>query len=1024
MAQLTIRGARQHNLKNIDLVLPRDALVVVTGPSGSGKSSLAFDTIYAEGQKRYVESLSAYARQFLEQLPKPDVDAIEGLSPAIAIEQRALAKNPRSTVGTVTEISDYLRLLYARVGTPHCPSCGERIQAQTPQQIVDRILAMGEGTRASILAPICRGRRGELKIELERLRREGFVRVRIDGERVDLGDDIVLDRGRGHDLDVVIDRVVVKASATPRLTDSVELALRLGEGVLLVDDHRLPEPREPIWMSERFACISCGISLPPIEPRMFSFNGPHGACPSCGGLGVRTRVDPSRVVPDDTRTLREGAILAWGRRGSLSLATETDRAVAALAVDPDIAWKDLPAATREALLQGTPPAEASGRRRSRRAKSYEGIVPRLERLLEGGPGSTSAEDDDEPEDDGGAETEVGRFVITLRCEHCRGLRLRPEALAVRLGDRNIAELGALPLHRVRSELLALADHGGQGDIKDGDRAIMKPLIRAVAERLTFLIDVGLDYLSLDRAAHTLSGGEGQRIRLATQIGSALVGVLYVLDEPSVGLHARDNDRLLDALRRLVDLGNSVIVVEHDRDAIMSADYLVDMGPAAGAHGGRVVAQGTPAQVIADPASVTGPYLRGSKAIEPPRKRKRPGKGRLVVLSARANNLKGIDVAIPAGLLVAVSGVSGSGKSSLVIDTLLAAARATLYRATGPVGECGGVDGLELIDKVVSIDQAPIGRTPRSNPATYTGLFGALRDLYAGLPEARARGYKAGRFSFNVKGGRCEACQGDGVLRVEMHFLPDVFVTCEECGGQRYNRETLEVLYRGMSISDALRLTVSEAREQFEAIGKLRDRLEALDRVGLGYLRLGQPATTLSGGEAQRVKLARELAKKATGRTLYVLDEPTTGLHFSDIELLMVALTQLRDAGNTVVIIEHNIDVIACCDWVIDLGPDGGEKGGELVTEGTPEDVAECTESATGWFLRERLAASAASTPSRSSRRSRAARTAEAAKATKAPAKKGPTKGGPTKKGPTTRAAQGKKTKAKAAPTSARRKPKA
>jgi len=947
MAELTIRGARQHNLKDVDLSLPRDSLVVITGPSGSGKSSLAFDTIYAEGQRRYVESLSAYARQFLEQLAKPDVDAIEGLSPAIAIEQRALAKNPRSTVGTVTEIADYLRLLFARIGVPHCPTCGERIQAQTPQQIVDRILAMEEGTRAVILAPICRARRGGLKIELERLRREGFVRVRIDDEAVDLGDDIVLDRTKAHDLDVVVDRIVAKPSARARITDSVELALKLGEGVLLVDTSRPGEPAEPILMSERFACVSCGVSLPPIEPRMFSFNGPHGACPSCGGLGMRTRVDPGRVVPDPSKTLREGAILAWGRRGSMALASETERAVRLLGVDPDVPFDELPKATRERLLHGD--AERSDKpKRKRRKEAYEGIVRRLERRLE-----NDEDVDDEEDEEISAEREIGRFVITQICDHCGGQRLRPEALAVRLGGRNIAEIGALPLSRVRAVLSELAE-GELEDIRDADRAIMQPLVRAVVDRLGFLIDVGLDYLSLDRSAQTLSGGEGQRIRLATQIGSALVGVLYVLDEPSVGLHARDNDRLLDALRRLVRLGNSVLVVEHDRDAILAADHVVDMGPGAGVHGGEVVAQGTPAAIMRSDKSLTGRFLAGDRAIEPPKKRKAPGKRRISVLGARANNLGNIDVHIPTGLLVAVTGVSGSGKSSLVIDTLLAAARATLYRATAPVGECDGVDGLEHIDKVISIDQAPIGRTPRSNPATYTGLFGALRELYAGLPEARARGYKAGRFSFNVKGGRCEACQGDGVLRVEMHFLPDVFVTCEECDGKRYNRETLEVLYRGMSIADALALTVDEAHEQFEAIGKIRDRLAALRRVGLGYLQLGQPATTLSGGEAQRVKLARELAKKATGSTLYVLDEPTTGLHFSDIEMLMVAITSLRDAGNTVIVIEHNVDVIASADWVIDLGPDGGERGGELVVEGTPETVAAEPRSATGLFLAERL----------------------------------------------------------------------
>jgi len=979
MRWLTVRGARQHNLKNLNLSLPRDRLVVITGPSGSGKSSLAFDTIYAEGQRRYVESLSAYARQFLEQLPKPAVEAIEGLSPAIAIEQRPLAKNPRSTVGTVTEIADYLRLLYARAGQPHCPQCGKPIQAQTVQQIVDRICALGTGTRASILAPICRQRRGELRMELDRLRRDGFVRVRIDGKLVDLGDEIVLDRTRGHDLDVVVDRIMVKDGGRSRIADSVELAIKLGHGDLLLAEAAPDGPREPVWMSERFACVDCGVSLPPIEPRMFSFNGPHGACPACGGLGARMRIDPGRVVPDERKTLRQGAVSAWGRRGSLLLATETDRAVAALGIDADVAWAELPDQPRSWLLYGTtdpaqedraPPSGGRKRAVTRPRQDYEGVIPRLERLLQG-EGVDWREEEEEP-DEALGEPGLGRFVVSAVCEICRGQRLRPEALAVKLGGLNIAELGSLSLGRVREQLRRLTEPGGAGAVSPRNRAVTEPLVRAVVDRLGFLIEVGLDYLTLDRAAHTLSGGEGQRIRLATQIGSALVGVLYVLDEPSVGLHARDNGRLLEALRQLVRLGNSVLVVEHDRDAIMAADHVLDLGPGAGVHGGHVVAQGTPAEIMASPTSVTGPYLTGEKGTVVPTKRKAPSRQALTVLGARANNLRDITVRIPTGLLVAVTGVSGSGKSSLIIDTLLAAARATLYRATGVVGECAGVDGLDHIDKVIAIDQAPIGRTPRSNPATYTGLFAALRELYAGLPEARARGYRAGRFSFNVKGGRCESCQGDGVRRIEMHFLPDVFVTCDACGGRRYNRETLEVRYRGLSIADALALTVEEARAQFESVGRLRDRLDALSRVGLGYLTLGQPATTLSGGEAQRVKLARELAKQATGRTLYALDEPTTGLHLSDVEMLMSSLIGLRDAGNTVVVIEHNIDVIACCDWVIDLGPGGGEHGGKVVAEGPPEEIARQRASVTGQFLRTRLGQArrrpAATSPARTARR--------------------------------------------------------
>ncbi len=967
MDELRVVGARQHNLKGLTLTLPRNRLIVFTGPSGSGKSSLAFDTIYAEGQRRYVESLSAYARQFLEQLPKPDVDSIEGLSPALAIEQRPLGKNPRSTVGTVTEIADYLRLVFARAGRPHCPRCGNRIEAQTPQQIVDRILGFDEGSRIVLRAPVCRAQKGELRSELARLRREGFVRIRLDGENLDLGDELVIDRAKAHDLDVIVDRISVKPAARPRLTDSVELAFKMGEGVLLVEHSTATggPASEPILLSERFACVPCGLSLPAIEPRLFSFNGPHGACPTCDGLGVRVRIDPSRVVPDETLSLREGAVCAWGRRGSVRLAVETDRAVTALGIDPDVAFQELPVALREQLLHGRveakPPSKMQARSPSRTstgAPEYEGVLARLERLMK------TEENDLDPEDDGeevGAETELGRFSISQRCDACEGQRLRPEALAVKLAGHDIAALGKLPLGRLRDTFVALREFG-HPDVGPKERAIMAPLLGAIIERLRFLIDVGLDYLSLDRPRQSLSGGEGQRIRLATQLGTALVGVLYVLDEPSVGLHAKDNARLLEALRRLSDLGNTVIVVEHDRDAILAADWVVDMGPGAGVHGGQIVAEGTPQSVMANPASVTGPYLCGAKCLRLPGKRKARTKNAIRISAAREHNLKGIDVEFPTGLLVAITGVSGSGKSSLIVETLLPAARAALYRTNGRLGDCDGVSGLELIDKVIAIDQAPIGRTPRSNPATYTGIFAILRELYAGLPEARARGYKAGRFSFNVKGGRCESCQGDGVLRVQLHFLPDLFVTCEACGGKRYNRETLEVQYRGMSITEALQLTVDEARAQFEAIGKLRERLEALSRVGLGYVKLGQSATTLSGGEAQRVKLARELAKRATGRTLYVLDEPTTGLHFADIELLLVALTELRDTGNTVILIEHNIDVIACCDWVVDLGPGGGEHGGQLVAAGPPEAVADVAESATGLYLRAQLGIDAVTPP--------------------------------------------------------------
>jgi excinuclease ABC subunit A len=939
MDRLTVRGATQHNLKKVDCDLPRNRLVVITGPSGSGKSSLAFDTIYAEGQRRYVESLSAYARQFLDQLPKPAVESIEGLSPAIAIEQRALGKSPRSTVGTVTEIADYLRLLYARVGIPHCPKSGQILRAYTVQEIVDSIIDRGEGTKLTLLAPVIRGKPGDLHQEIEGLRRDGFVRARIDGRQFDLGDEIDVDPTKAHHLDVVVDRIVVREGTKGRITDSVELALRLGDGTVLID---AGDGGPPTVMSEKLVSWEHGITLPPLEPRLFSFNSPHGACPTCDGLGTRTTIDPNRIVPDNTRTLRAGAVSAFGRRGSVAVAHEVARVVEQLGADPDVPWKELPEALRQEILYGSTSATPKKRKR---ASDYVGIVPRLQEILDTGE---LGEGEDHDSNDGAIGPEdLHRFVVTRTCEACGGRRLRVEALSVKLGGRDIGELSRMSLRPLQS---ALEELRVPGTLTPRDAAVAEPLLREVVERLGFLIGVGLDYLSLDRPVHTLSGGEGQRIRLATQIGASLVGVLYVLDEPSVGLHARDNARLLEAVRKLVDKGNSVIMVEHDREAILSADYLVDMGPQAGVHGGHIVASGTPSEVMGHPASVTGPYLSGAKRLTPPTKRNRPDGRMLRVVDATAHNLKNVTLEVPLGLITAVTGVSGSGKSSLVSDTLLSAARSTLYGATGWVGPCSRIEGLDSIDKVISIDQAPIGRTPRSNPATYTGIFTHLRDLYASLPDARARGYRAGRFSFNVKGGRCEACQGDGVRRIEMHFLPDVYVLCDACGGRRYNRETLEIRYRGLSIADALDLTVDEADGVFESIPRIRQRTAALRQVGLGYIQLGQAATTLSGGEAQRVKLASELSRRATGQTLYVLDEPTTGLHFQDIELLLRALVDLRDAGNTILVIEHNIELIACSDWVVDMGPEGGEAGGQIIALGSPEEVAKHAASHTGRYL--------------------------------------------------------------------------
>ncbi len=1006
MDSLVVTDAAQHNLKNVSVSLPRNQLVVITGPSGSGKSSLAFDTIYAEGQRRYVESLSAYARQFLDQLPKPRVGGIEGLSPAIAIEQKALGKSPRSTVGTVTEIADYLRLLFSRVGTPHCPISGEVLKAYTVQEIVDFILGLGDGARVIILARIVRNEARDLEHELTRLRREGFVRAKLDGENFDLGEDIRVDPTVPHDLDLVVDRVAIREDIKGRVTDSVELALKLGDGTVLLD---LMDDKEPVVMSERLVSWEHGLTLPPLEPRLFSFNSPHGACPECNGLGRRASIDANRVVPNPSRSLREGAVAAFGRRGSEANATEVQRVCKALRIDPDKPWESLPKAKRDAVLYGD-------------EKKYVGIIPRLLEMQESEQGP---EGEDYEEGAVGLD-DLARFTSAQPCATCDGTRLRKEALSVRLGNFSIGDLCRMPLTTLREELKNIA---ASDELTRKETAVAAPLLPAVSDRLGFLIDVGLGYLSLDRAAATLSGGEGQRIRLATQIGASLVGVLYVLDEPSVGLHARDNRRLLDAVRRLVVKGNSVLVVEHDRDAILSADYVVDMGPAAGVHGGQIVAQGTPDELIANPASITGPYLSYEKHLPLPKRKKTSSRKSLKIIKARAHNLQDVTVSIPLGVLTAITGVSGSGKSSLIVDTLLAAARNKLYGASGWIGPCDGIEGLDLIDKVISIDQAPIGRTPRSNPATYTGIFSDLREVFSSLPDARARGYKPGRFSFNVKGGRCEACQGDGVLKVEMHFLPDVYVNCDACNGTRYNRETLEIKYRGYSIADILNMTVEDSLDIFEPIPRIFEKLRTLNQVGLGYVTLGQPATTLSGGEAQRVKLALELSRRATGSTLYVLDEPTTGLHFSDIEHLTQALLDLREGGNSIIIIEHNLELVACADWVIDMGPEGGTGGGLLVAEGAPEDVAKVKGSHTGAALREVLDSLANAPEPGTAAKKAAAKLARAERAAARELEKAPSarknassspKSTPTKKKAVSKAAPSKSK----APASKKTKPKA
>jgi excinuclease ABC subunit A len=929
---IEVRGGREHNLKNIDVRIPRDKMVVITGVSGSGKSSLAFDTIYAEGQRRYVESLSAYARQFLDQMRKPDVDSIEGLSPAISIEQKSTSNNPRSTVATVTEVYDYLRLLFARIGHPACPNCGKPVTSQTVQQIVDLILDRPEKTKVALLAPVVRARKGEYKKDLDRLRKEGFTRVRIDGQTLELSDAINLDKKKKHDIDVYVDRIQVKPGSNQRVAESVELALRLGEGLVRIN---YPDTKEEQLMSEKLACIDCGISLPEIEPRAFSFNSPQGACPTCSGLGELSFFDPDRIVPDPKLSLEAGAVAPWASK-MMWYGPVLEALAKHYKVSMKTPWKDLPRAFQEVVLNGSSDEEIAITFKGdghtyKYKKAFEGVVSALERRMK--------ETESDQVRDG-----LSEFQNLRPCPDCGGARLRKEVRVVRVDGKAIHEVTQLSVKEC-------ADFFQTVNLTQREREIADRLLKEIHERLGFLVRVGLEYLTLDRKAGTLSGGESQRIRLATQIGRSLVGVLYILDEPSIGLHQRDNRRLLSTLERLRDLGNTVLVVEHDEETICAADWVIDMGPAAGKLGGHVVSEGTPDQIRSDRRSLTGRYLSGELEVEVPQNRRPPRLESIWVRGAVGNNLKNIDVRFPLGIFTCVTGVSGSGKSTLLNDTLYTALARQLHGAKDKPAAHARIDGLEALDKVIDINQAPIGRTPRSNPATYTGLFGDIRDLFASLPDAKIRGYQPGRFSFNVKGGRCEACEGDGIIRIEMHFLPDIFVTCEVCGGKRYNRETLEIKYKGKSIADVLEMTVDEALEFLGAIPPIQKKLQTLQDVGLGYIQLGQQATTLSGGEAQRVKLAKELSRRATGRTIYILDEPTTGLHFDDTRKLLEVLHRLVDQGNTVIVIEHNLDVIKTADWIIDLGPEGGQKGGRIIAEGPPEKVAEVSESYTGQFLK-------------------------------------------------------------------------
>ncbi|RWN47111.1 MAG: excinuclease ABC subunit UvrA [Mesorhizobium sp.] len=955
---LSIRGAREHNLKNVDLDLPRDSLIVMTGLSGSGKSSLAFDTIYAEGQRRYVESLSAYARQFLEMMQKPDVDQIDGLSPAISIEQKTTSKNPRSTVGTVTEIYDYMRLLFARVGIPYSPATGLPIESQTVSHMVDRVLAIEEGTRLFILAPMVRGRKGEYRKELLELQKKGFQRVKVDGVFYEIADVPALDKKYKHDLDVVVDRIVVRGDLATRLADSIETALKLADGLAVAEFADKPldasqtgedsvnksknETHERILFSEKFACPVSGFTIPEIEPRLFSFNNPFGACPTCDGLGSQRAIDGNLIVPDENISLRDGAVSPWAKSTSPYYAQTLEALGKAYGFKLGDKFKDLSEEAKEAILHGTGEHEITfqyddGLRSYKTTKTFEGVIPNLERRWKETESAWMRE-------------EIERFMSATPCPACKGYRLKPESLAVKIAGKHIGEVTEQSIRNADKWFTDLPAH-----LNDKQNEIAVRVLKEIRERLRFLNDVGLDYLTLSRNSGTLSGGESQRIRLASQIGSGLTGVLYVLDEPSIGLHQRDNARLLDTLKHLRDIGNTVIVVEHDEDAILHADYVVDMGPAAGIHGGEIIAQGTPQQVMANPNSITGKYLSGALEVATPGVRREAKKNRrLKIVGARGNNLKNVTAEIPLGTFTAVTGVSGGGKSTFLIETLFKAASRRIMGSREHPADHDRIEGLEFLDKVIDIDQSPIGRTPRSNPATYTGAFTPIRDWFAGLPEAKARGYQPGRFSFNVKGGRCEACQGDGVIKIEMHFLPDVYVTCDVCHGKRYNRETLDVVFKGKSIADVLDMTVEEGVDFFAAVPGVRDKLETLKQVGLGYIHIGQQATTLSGGEAQRIKLAKELSRKATGKTLYILDEPTTGLHFHDVAKLLEVLHELVDQGNTVVVIEHNLEVIKTADWVLDLGPEGGDGGGELVASGTPEAIVREKRSYTGQFLKELL----------------------------------------------------------------------